>query len=334
VSSAAARGAGLEGAGGLVLVTSRSWSSGSRDLEGELTSAGYRVARAAPVHDLDELRPLLRDAVGWIAGTGPVTREVLEAAPRLRVIARYGVGVDAVDLAAAADRGIVVTNTPGANSSAVADLAVALMLTALRGIPAADRRVRAGDWSGRQGRELGALTVGIVGLGRIGRGVAERLTGFGATLLGADPFVPADDPVFTRVRRVGLDELARDSDVVTLHAPGGEQTLVDAAWFARATRPQLIVNTARADLVDETAVAAALRSSGCLGYAADTLAIENHGEHASPLLAPDLADRVIVTPHLGAQTLEGIDGMGSMATENLLAVLRGDAPGNPVEVAA
>jgi len=312
-----------------VLVTSRSFGAGGLDLEGELRAAGYDIVRASPAHDEAELAPLLPGVDGWIAGTGPVTEAHLARAPRLRVIARYGVGYDKVDIAAAAARGITVTNTPGANSPAVAEHTVALLLAALRGIPAADRRVRAGDWSAWSTRELSALTVGVVGLGRIGRLVIERLAGFGPRVLGADPWVPADDPLFETVQRADASEIARDADVVTLHAPGG-QTVVDAAWLAAADRPIILVNTARADLVDEAAVAAALRTGRVAAYAADTLATENHGDGASPLLASDLADRVVVTPHLAAQTREGVDGMGSMATANLRAVLEGRAPLHPV----
>lgn len=314
---------------GRVLVTSRSFGAGGVDFEAELRAAGYDVVRASPAHELTDLAPLLPDVEGWIAGTGPVTADHLALAPRLRVVARYGVGYEKVDVAAAAARGIVVTNTPGANSPAVAEHAVALLLSALRGIPAADRRVRAGDWSAWSTRELSALTVGILGLGRIGRGVIERLSGFGPRVLGVDPWVPAYDPLFTAVHRASADDLARDADVVSLHAPGG-QTVIDAAWLAASDRPVILVNTARADLIDEAAVAAALRTGRVAAYAADTLASENHGDGASPLLADDLADRVIITPHLGAQTREGVDGMGSMATANLRAVLEGRTPPHPV----
>jgi D-3-phosphoglycerate dehydrogenase len=314
---------------GTVVVTSRSFGSGALDLEGRITAAGYRVVRAGAGHDLDELAPLLGDAVGWIAGTGPVTERHLSLAPQLRVIARYGVGYDKVDVEAAARRGVVVTNTPGANTNAVAEHTVALLLAALRGIPAADQRVRRGDWSAWYTREVSALTIGVVGLGRIGRSVIERLAGFGPRLLGADPWVTADDPLFERIERSDADAFAIECDVVTLHAPGG-QTVVDERWLAASDRPVLLVNTARADLISEPAVADALRSGRVLAYAADTLATENHGDGASPLLADDLADRVIITPHLAAQTREGVDGMGGMATENLLAVLEGRDALNPV----
>ncbi len=314
---------------GAVLVTSRSFGDGRLDLAARVAERGYRIVRASPSHDTAELAPLLEDAVGWIAGTGPVTEEHLAAAPSLRVVARYGVGVDRVDLDAAAARGVVVTNTPGANSSAVVEHTLALLLSALRGIPAADRRLRQGDWSGWRTRELSALSVGVVGLGRIGRGVVDRLRAFGPALSGADPFVPDDDPLWQGLRRTTAEALAVEADVVSLHAPGGA-TIVGEEWLAASDRPVIIVNTARADLVDETALAAALRSGRVLAYAADTLATENHGSGASPLLADDLADRVTITPHLAAQTVEGVDGMGGMAVENLLAVLAGETPPNPV----
>ena len=316
---------------GVILVTSRSFSSGGLDLERRLVESGYRIQRAGSAHDLAELAPLLPEAVGWIAGTGPVTARHLDLAPSLKVVARYGVGFDAVDVRAAAARGVVVTNTPGANTFAVVEHTIALLLAALRGVPAADRRVRRGDWSGWSTRELSALTVGVLGLGRIGRGVIDRILPFGARILGTDPYVPESDVLFERIERVEPAALATDCDVVSLHAPGGT-TVVDEAWLSASTRPVLLVNTARADLVDEAALAGALRSGRVTAYAADTLATENDGEGGSPLLAADLEDRVIVTPHLGAQTREGVDGMGRMATDNLLAVLAGREPMNPVPV--
>lgn len=304
----------------VVLVTSRSFSSGDIDCQRWLTDAGLRVVRASHAHDLDELAPALGEAVAWIAGTGPVTAEHLDAAPRLRVVARYGVGVDSVDLNAAAERGITVTNTPGANSDAVADLAITLLLTALRGVPTADRDVRAGRWRVRRGRELGALTVGVLGLGRIGRGVAARLSGFSSEICAHDPF--ADPNAFDGVRPVTLAELA-DCDAVSLHAPGGA-TVVDAAWLAAARPGLVLVNTARADLVDEHAVAEALRTGTLGGYATDV----PHTEHGadSPLLADDLADRVVVTPHLAAHTVEAVDRMGIGAAQAVLDVLAGRQP--------
>ncbi len=306
---------------GVILVTSRSFSDGDLDLVGRAAQAGHRILRGPAHHDLDELGVLLHGADAWIAGTGPVTDAHLAAGPKLKVVARYGVGTEAVDLTAARDRGIPVTNTPGANADAVADHAVGLMLAALRTIPDGDRRVRNGDWSVRRGRELGAATVGIVGFGRIGQGVARRLGGFGPRLLASDPFLPADLVRDRSAEPVDLDDLFRTADVITLHAPGGQQ-LVDADRLSGMRPGTVLVNTARGDLVDEQAVADALRDGILAGYAADTLDGDT-AAHDSPLLAADLADRVIVTPHLGAQTTQAVDNMGALSLDDVIAVLRG-----------
>jgi D-3-phosphoglycerate dehydrogenase len=309
---------------GIILATSRSFSDGELDLVARAADAGHEIVRGPAHHELADLVPLLATADAWIAGTGPVVAAHLDAAPRLKIIARYGVGTEAVDIEAAAARGIHVTNTPGANADAVADHTVGLMLAALRFIPDGDRRVRRGDWGVRRGRELGAATIGIIGFGRIGQGVARRLGGFGPRVIVADPFLPAD-----RIRELGaepteLADLFERADVITLHAPGG-QRLIDAARLHRIRPGTVIVNTARPDLVDESAVAAALEDGRLAGYAADTLDGDTAAS-ASPLLAEDLADRVIVTPHLGAQTTQAVDNMGSCSLDDVLAVLAGDEP--------
>jgi D-3-phosphoglycerate dehydrogenase len=311
----------------VVLVTSRSFSSGNQDLLAELMMAECSVIAGPPDHDLDTLAPLLAQAAYWIAGPGPVTRRHLDAAPNLRLIARYGVGTEAVDLATANARGVLVTNTPGANTGAVADLAVGLMLAALRDIPTGDRNIRAGDWRVRRSRQLGQLTVGIVGLGRIGREVTARLRGFGSTVLGHDPFVSAEQIRMLPLALVSLAELARRSDVVTLHLPGG-QTLVNSTFLALLKSSAILVNTARANLVDETAVAEALRTGHLHRYAADVLG-GGHGK-LNPLLADDLRDRTVLTPHAGAQTVEAIDRMGRGAVDAVLAVMHGEQPANLV----
>lgn len=310
---------------GTVLVTSRSFSSGDVDVEARLRAAGLEVVRGSTSHDLDELAPHLAHAVAWIAGTAPVTAAHLARSPRLRVLARYGVGVDAVDLEAAAAAGVTVTNTPGANSEAVSEHTVALVLAGLRGIAAADHRVRAGDWSVRRGRQLAGSCAGVVGFGRIGRGTARRLQALGCTVVVHDPFVPEDE-----VRRAGhepvrLAELRARADVVALHAPGG-RVLLDASWPGSCRPGQLVVNTARADLVDEAVVATALRDGRLGHYATDTLRGESDDGDRSPLLAEDLRALVTLTPHLGAQTTEAVDLMGSMAAAGVLAVLAGSVP--------
>ena len=316
----------------VVLVTSRSFSSGDLDLAGELAAAGCRVVTAPADHDLAELAPALAVATAWIAGTGPVTAAHLDAAPRLQLVARYGVGVDAVDLAAAAARGIRVTNTPGANTAAVADHAVALMLAALRDVASGDREVRAGSWAVRRTRQLGQLTVGVVGLGRIGREVVARLSGFGCPVLGHDPWVADEQVRALGVTPVSLADLARQSDLITLHTPG-EEVLVDAALLASTKPTAILVNTARAGLVDEPAVAEALRAGRLRAYASDVLGSESGGQD-NPLLAADLLDRTLFTPHAGAQTIEAVDAMGRGAVDAVLAHLRGEQPATLVPLPA
>ena len=312
-----------------VLVTSRSFSTGDLDLRGELEAAQVTLVTGPPDHELTVLRPILSTAVAWIAGTGPVTAAHLDAAPRLRLVARYGVGVDAVDLEAAASRRISVTNTPGANSSAVADHTVALMLCALRRVAVGDRHVRAGDWRMQRTHELGRLTVGIIGAGRIGREVATRLSGFGGTVIGHDPWVPADAMAAARIVPVTMRQLTERSDIITLHIPG-DQTVVDAGWLAHVKNGVIIINTARAALVDEDALAASLADGTVAAYAADTLSSETGKGSAHVLLDEALSDRTIFTPHWAAQTVEAVDNMGRGAVDAVLAILSGQSPPNLV----
>ena len=313
--------------GGTVVVTSRSFAVGDAAPALALRDAGLQVVRADPRHHPANLAEPLADAVAWIAGTAPVTAELLDLAPGLRVLARYGVGVDAVDVAAATGRGLWVTNTPGANTDAVADFAVALMLDALRHVTASATAVARGDWRVRRGRELGALTVGIIGLGRIGQAVARRVQAFGARVLAADPML--DRAPLAGVELVSPGQVAGRCEVVSLHAPGGA-TVVDAGWLAR-TRPGLVlVNTARGDLVDEPAMADALRDGRVASYACDVLGAGPEPSGTGPLQAADLADHVLITPHIAGQTAEAVSRMGDSAVQNVLAVLRGERPPDPV----
>jgi D-3-phosphoglycerate dehydrogenase / 2-oxoglutarate reductase len=313
-------------ASGVVLVTSRSFGSASADPERALRSAGLEPVRADPRHELAALREPLERATAWIAGVGPISADHLAVAPHLRVIARYGVGTDSVDLDAARAHDVVVTNTPGSNSEAVADHTLALLFAALRHVVDGDRAVRAGDWSPLPGREVGALTVGLVGFGQVGRAVARRLVGgFGARVLAHDPFVDRETVRAARCELVTLEELAEQSDVLSLHRAGGGGPVVDERLLARARRGAILVNTARGDLVDERAVASALELGALSAAAIDVLAGDDAAK--SPLLG---APNVILTPHIGAQTREAVDRTGQMAVDEVLRVLAGHEPDHPV----
>jgi D-3-phosphoglycerate dehydrogenase len=312
-----------------VVVTARSFGSGDADPAGLLQKVGLRVANADPAHDQAVLEETLSAAVAWIAGTSPIDDRHLAAAPKLKIVARYGTGYDSVDLAAAARREVIVTNTPGANAEAVADHTVGLMLATLRHLVAGDRASRDGIRLPLRGRELGALTVGIVGFGIIGRAVARRLIGgFGSRVVAYDPFVAPE-----RVREVGIEPvgdlsgLARVADVLTLHMPGGGGAVVDAAFLSRMRPGAVLINTARGDLLDEQAVASALAERRLAAAAVDVLASEP--ATSSPLLD---APNAIVTPHVAAQTTQAIDRMGMMAAEEVVRVLAGKAPRHPVTI--
>lgn len=311
-----------------VVVTARSFGSGDADPAGLLEDAGLEIVHADPGHDLGAMGNVLSGAVAWIPSANPVTEAHLAAAPDLRVVARYGTGYDAVDLAAARRRGIVVTNTPGANAQAVADHAVGLMLAALRHVAAGDRAVKEGSWPLLRGRELGALTVGLAGFGNIGRAVTARLTGgFGSTVLVHDPYV---EPGVIRdlsgsAPVPDLADLLSRVDLLSLHVPGDAGPIVDAALLERVKRGTVLVNTARGDLLDEAAVADALRDGRLAAAAVDVLAAEP--AHESPLLD---APNTTVTPHVAAQTAEAIDKMGLWASRDVVRVLSGERPEYPV----
>lgn len=311
-----------------VLVTSRSFSSGDLDLNKYLADNDCKVIIADSKHDLTELKKYLGETDAWIAGTSPVTSEMLALAPKLKVIARYGVGFESVDLNAASEKGIVVTNTPGANSLAVAELTIGLIFSSLRGIVKSASNVRNQDWSVIRGRQIEGSIVGIIGFGRIGRILAAKLKTLGCEILISDPYVSADEITKAGFQSKSLDEIAASANIVSLNAPG-DSTLINSHWISIAKADQVIINSARAELVDEAALAQGLQSKKISQYAADTLAGEKNSKD-SPLMAPELSDRVIVTAHLGAQTVEAIDAMGKISCDNALAVLNGKAPLNPV----
>jgi len=309
----------------LILVTTRSFSSGKRDLIKELEQAGYQVAIGDFSHQLGEIKDLLPNAVAWIAGVAPITAEHLAKAPNLKIIARYGVGIESVNLTAAAEKNIMVTNTPGANSMAVAEHALALLFASARKVVTSFENVIEGSWQPVRGAQIYQSKIGVIGFGKIGRIVTQKLQALGAEVFVSDPFVDAKQIAEFGASASELDLIAKTCDFVILQAPGGQQ-IVDKKWIDQAKVGQIIINTARADLVDESQVAAGL-SSGRLGfYAADALVDEKN----SVLLDPAMRKQILITAHVAAQTDAAIDQMGEMAVANVLAVLSNKPAINPV----
>ena len=310
-----------------VVVTSRSFGSGDANPVGLLEDAGLEVVRADTGHDHEALKEPLAEAVAWITGTAPVESRHLDMAPRLKVVARYGAGTDAVDVAAASERDIVVTNTPGANTEAVADHALGLMLAALRHVVEGDRAVRQGEHPSLRGRELGSLTIGLVGFGNIGRALTHRLkNGFGSRVLVYDPYISPEQVEEAGAEPVDeLPDLASAVDLLSLHLPGGAGVLIDEALLGKIRPGMTLINTARGDLLDEEAVAEALADGRLGAVAMDVLASEPATE--SPLLD---APNTVITPHISAQTTEAIDRMGMGAAEEVVRVISGEKPHNQV----
>lgn len=298
----------------LVIISSRSFSTGKLDLDKILKDSGCETRKISTTHEISEISSDLKDAVAWIAGVAPITTEMLDLAPNLRIISRYGVGVDSVDLGAAKKHGVLVANTPGANSNSVAELALSLMFSAIRNLSESNANVRSNNWKAIRGKEINGMVIGVVGYGKIGRLVANKLSLLGAKVLVYDPYV--SDPAI-----VDLSVINKTAELVTLHSPGDEQIITNK-WINDAPKGQIIINTARANLVDESALVDGLRSGKIGFFAADSISSEVTGS-ASPLLDNDLIDKTLFTPHIGGQTNDAIDLMGSMAVENVLAVLAG-----------
>lgn len=285
-------------------------------------SCDVRVLTAYPSEDV--LAEACADADALLARLGTVTTRVIESAPRLRIIARHGVGVDAVDLAAATRRGIVVTTTGSENAAAVAEYTFALLLALARKVPGADRGMRDGAWSreSQVGMELDGRTIGIVGLGAIGRRVARQAKGFGMRVLAFDPAIA--DSGDADIELTSLEALLERSDVVTLHTRLTAETshMIDARALARMKRGAFLVNTARGEVVDEPALIAALAGGDIGGAALDTYEREPLPAE-SPLRA---MANVVLSPHVAGQSEAALVRVAISAAQAILDELAGRRP--------
>jgi glyoxylate reductase len=277
----------------------------------------------------DELIERVRGKQGLIALlTNTVNKDVIAAGVDLKVIANIAVGYNNIDVPAARERGIVVTNTPDVLTESSADLTWTLILGVTRRVVEGDRLVRAGQWKGwaldfMLGTELGGKQLGIVGMGRIGRAVAARAAVFGMRVAYTSR-TPQDIP---NAEPMPLDRLLSTSDVVSLHCPLTKETrhLIDQPAFARMKRSAYLINTSRGPVVDEAALAWALKNHLIAGAALDVYEEE-------PKVHPDLLslENVVLAPHLGSATTETRTAMADLAVRNAIAVLSGQAPLTPV----
>ena len=270
------------------------------------------------------LLEILPGAAGLIVGGGPVNRTVIEACPELKVISRTGVGYDAVDHVAAAEHGVVVTITPHANADTVAEFAMLLGMALSRCLPANHRAVRNGSFTRAPGNDVFGQTIGIVGLGRIGRRVALRAKAFGMNIIATETF---PDPQFLSAQGIELtdiDDLVRRADMITLHAPNTPATfhLLNAERFAAMKSNAIVVNTARGQLIDESALIEALQTGQIAGAGLDVFDVEPLSQD-SPLCR---LDNVILAPHVAGVSSEAVERMITDGAQNVIDVLSGSWP--------
>ncbi len=272
----------------------------------------------------DRLIELLTDAEGLVVRSGTrVDGELMAAAPRLRVVGRAGVGVDNIDLDEATRRGILVVNAPLANSVSAAEHAFGLMLSVARNIARGDASIRSGRWDRAKfrGVELDGKTLGLVGLGRIGTLVAQRALAFGMKVLAYDPYITAEQARAAGGELRDLDSLLADSDFISLHLPRTPETenLLGREAFAKAKRGIRIINASRGGIIDEEALVEAIRDGQVAGAALDVYAEE-------PMTSGPLTEmpEVVLTPHLGASTVEAQNKAGLHVAESVVAGLAGE----------
>jgi len=309
-----------------VLIASRSFGKVTPDVFERLRAAGCEIVPNPHEHAPSEqdMLALVRDIDVIVSGTEPITAQVMAAANRLKGISKHGVGYENIDLAAAKAAGVLVCIAGGTISNSVADMAMALMLALARQIPAGDAMVKQGRWGRTVGIELAGKVLGIVGLGQIGKAVCRRALGFEMRVITFDTY---RDEVFAQangVEYVSLPTLLQQADFVSLHAPGGTDTraLIDATALAQMKPIAYLINTARGELIDETALYAALRDGRLAGAACDVFCEEPPAKD-NPLLA---LPNFIAAPHSAGQTKEGLIAMGNLTCDNVLALLRGEAP--------
>ncbi len=306
-----------------VLVASRSFGPNCPEAIQRLINAG-----AALIPNLwnrtpneVELASVMQDIDVLVSGTEPVTARVMDAAPNLMFIAKHGVGYENIDLAAAKARGVPVALAGGAIADSVADMAMALLLACARHIPQGDRAVRQGQWPRMVGIELRGKTMGIVGLGQIGREVALRAKAFGLRVIAFDLFPNETFASEHAIQFMPLHQVLMESDFVSLHAPVTDQTrgMINAITLQSMRRTAYLINTARGELVDEAALSMGLQAGWIAGAACDVFTKEPPGDN--PLLS---LDNFIAAPHSAGQTGDGLRKLGEVTVDNIIRLMRGE----------
>jgi D-3-phosphoglycerate dehydrogenase len=312
-----------------VLITTTSFQDTPGQHHDLLAEQGYELVTARGPLSEEEIFALVGDVDGIICGDDAFTRKVLEkCTPRLRVLSKYGIGLDKVDVKAATQLKIPVCYTPGVNHTTVAEHVFGLILCLIRQIGEQNAIIKGGGWKRMTGHEMWNKTMGILGMGRIGKESAKRARAFGMRVIGYDVFWSDDTEYFgaeTGVARAeSPEEVIEAADFLTLHMnlTGENRGLINAQRLAMMKATAVIVNTARGGLVDETAIAAALEAGKLGGYCADVY----HDEPIKPDNPLLKAPNVVLTPHIGSRTYESVVRQATKCVHNLIAVMGGKPP--------
>ncbi len=312
-----------------ILITPRSFASFSDKPLKMLTERDYKIERnnTGRPYKKEEMLKLIKDVDGIIIGIDELSAEIIEEANELKVISKYGIGLDNIDINMATNKKIIVTNTPTANVDAVADLAFGLILSLARRIPEADKKTKSGKWEKIIGKSVWEKTLGVIGLGKIGRQVVKRAKGFEMNILAFD--IVKDKKIVQKygIKYVNLEKLLQKSDYITIHIPLDDATrnMISYEELEKMKKDAFLINTSRGRIVDEEALYNALRNNKLRGAALDVY--NNEPPRESPLKE---LDNVIMTPHIGAYTEEAIENMSIQAAQNLIDVLEGKEPQNRV----
>ena len=307
-----------------ILLTTTSYQDTPGPHHALLESKGYEIVRERGPLPEKRMLELAGQFDGLLCGDDDITRAVLEAsAPRLKVISKYGIGLDKIDLGACQQMHVPVLFTPGVNHTTVAEHTFCLLLAMVRNLVDSVVATRAGQWKRITGNELWQKKIGIIGLGRIGQEMIKRCRGFDMEVHAYGNFWPEDFAKTYQVQRHGtMNDLIKCVDILSLHTMLNERTrnLINAERLALMPKGALLVNTSRGELVDSAAILAALDSGHLGGYAADVM------EHEPP--APDHPllshPRAIITPHIGSRTYESVPRQAMRATQNLINFFNGD----------
>ncbi len=309
-----------------VIITTPSFGKFHDRLIEEMEEKGCQVVRLIP-YSRERMMEEIVEADAWIVGLESADKELLARATKLKVVAKHGVGVDNIDVEAASALGIAVTNAPGTNNDAVADLAFGLMLSVARSIPEANNMVKNQKWGRFDGVSVWGKTLGVVGLGAIGKGVAKRASGFQMKVLGYDVSQPAPDENELNIERVTLEELLKKSDYISLHVPLNKHTqgLIGENEFEIMKSNAILINTARGGVIDEKALYEALTQNKIRGCGLDVFEQE-------PPVYPELmsCSNLVVSPHIGAYTNEAVQLTSEMSVQNIYSLLNNEPLNNVV----